>query len=604
MLEKNKIYATIICVLAGLSLQAASLTTIRSGSWYDATIWNAGRMPTKWDKATIAAGTTVTVVGPYTDCDSLIINGFLDVGAANLTIGGRDLQIDVRAVRNTECIINGKLRINGNWNHQFKVYGNVKFNRGSIFEMTAGAVMIDGCAFTEALSVPAHKALLDVTDAAIFSSTGGIITMFNPHYHATGFTIKGAKTFHNVSFGNNLTLWNFACRNTSDFIFPEWDKPIFNAVRLAYLPHPQRQNKVIFNNVNIIGGVDIAHGVLAGAGRIKIGGDILMSANARIEADIECNHTGRQSISTYFGNQSALIKGNLYINNSDYILIGVNLEIQNGTLHLLKGKVQLNDKTLTLNHVPNGGSGESYVITSAGAQKSSTLLIKNLAGRVLFPVGTETSYVPVILTGIGDFRVAAKPLYDSNPLGINVQWQINQVSGASPTDIQVHWNVQNENYGFKKIRHTAQLQHWENNTWTPVNQEVPMWKINEVAFTKKVYKLSSLSTFTIQGRRFTANKVQRLNASDEFQAQLPDAGLSFIYPNPISTEPFLNLSLNADNQSNTQIIIFNVNQQLVYQNTFSSGNDLKIPVANLPTGLYSIQILNEGQQYHHKFVKN
>jgi hypothetical protein len=51
-------------------------------------------------------------------------------------------------------------------------------------------------------------------------------------------------------------------------------------------------------------------------------------------------------------------------------------------------------------------------------------------------------------------------------------------------------------------------------------------------------------------------------------------------------------------------MIFNVNQQLVYQNTFSSGNDLKIPVANLPTGLYSIQILNDGQQYHHKFVKN
>jgi Secretion system C-terminal sorting domain len=617
MLTNNKFYLTFFCLLAALSVQAVSLTTIRSGSWYDPTIWDKGAIPTKWDKATIAIGTNVTVFGAYTDCDSLIINGFLDVGATNLTIGGRDLQIDVRAVRNTECIINGRLRINGDWSHQFKVYGNVKFNTGSIFEMSAGAMMIDGCAFTEALSVPANKPLLDVTGATTFASTGGVITMFNPHYHATGITIKGAKKFYNVSFGNNIALASFACRNTSDFILSDTEKPTFNIARVAYLPHPNRQNKVIFNNVTIANNLEMTSGVVVGAGKLKIGGNVLIGTDGKIEMDIECNGTSQQNIGTYLSNTSAIIKGNVYINNPDRVSLGMNLEIQNGTLQLVKGKLDLNEKTLTLNRAPIGGSAASYVLSINWTQKTGLLFIKNLTGNTIFPVGTDNSYVPVTLKGTGDFSVATKPLLDYNSLGINVQWQINQVKGTSPADIQVQWNAQNEGSSFKNVRANSQLKRFENNNWIAVGGYGAVSQSNGLAFTKTIQKVSFFSTFTLQSSlaaHLIGNEVEKSNPSDELQPppfgavnptyNTPTKRDISIYPNPISRESFLNLRLNTDNQEDTQIMVFNTNQQLVYQNRFYSNDDLKIPVAALANGLYVVQVLNGGQLFYQKFVKN
>jgi Secretion system C-terminal sorting domain len=593
-----KSFGTIICLFAVLTLHAASLTTIRSGSWYDPTIWDKGVMPTKWDKATIAYGTTVTVFGPYTDCDSLTINGFLDVGGSNLTIGGRDLQIDVRAIRNTECLVNGRLRINGDWTHQFKVYGNVKFTKGSIFEMSAGAVMIDGCAFTAALSVPAYKPLLDVTDAAVFSVTGGIITMFNPHYYPNGITIKGARNFYNVSFGNNLTLSNFACRSTSDFILSETDKPKFNGVRLAYLPHPNRQNKVVLNDVTVATHLDVTCGLLTGAGRLKVGGNVLIGTRGKLELDIELNNREQQGITSYMSNKSAVITGNIYINNPNRVLLGIDLELQNGTLHLIQGQVNLNDKTLTLPRAPEGGSTTSYLFSNHAS--AGGLLVKNLAGRVIFPVGTENSYVPVILTGIGDYKVIAKPLYNHNPLGINVQWQINRSAGGSIADVQVLWNAQNEGHLFKNTRNNAQLHQLENNIWIPKSEPALRWPIQEQVFTLKLYKtfLPAFSTLTVQAKGASAQKVQGSNIANELQENIS------IYPNPISSESFLNLRLNMDNPLDTKIMIFNVNQQLVYQNTFPSGDEFKIPVDHLGNGLYSVQIWNGTQQFYQKFVKN
>jgi hypothetical protein len=478
-------------------------------------------------------------------------------------------------------------------------------------------MMIDGCAFTEALSVPANKPLLDVTGATTFSSTGGVITMFNPHYHATGITIKGAKNFYNVSFGNNITLANFACRNTSDFILSDTDKPIFNIVRVAYLPHPSRQNKVIFNNVTITSNLEMTYGVVTGAGRLKIGGNLLIGADGKIEMDVECNGTWQQNIGTYLSNTSALIKGNVYVNNPDRVSLGMDLEIQNGTLQLVKGKFDLNEKTLTLNRAPIGGSATSYVLSINWAQKAGLLFIKNLTGNTIFPVGTSNSYVPVALKGTGDFSVAVKPLLDNNPLGINVQWIINRVKGTAPADIQVQWNAQNEGSSFKNLRPNCQLKRFENNNWVVVGGYGAVSQPNGLIFTKTILNVTSFSTFTLQSTlaaHLTGNEVEKSSPSDELRENplgfvnptddTPKKRDISIFPNPISSESFLNLYLNVDNQEDTQIMIFNTNQQLVYQNRFYSKEDLKIPVANLLNGLYSIQILNGGQLFYQKFVKN
>lgn len=495
---------TFLCLFLTYTSQAAAITNIKSGSWYDPTVWDLGRVPTTTsglnDIVTIATGTTVTVMGDYTDCDGLIINGFLDVGVANLTIGGRDLQIDINAVRNASVIINGNLRITGDWNHQFKVYGNVKFNTGSTFEMSSGQMMIDGCAFTEALSVPANLPLLDVADASSFSSTGGLIVMFNPHYHAAGLTIKGAKHFYNVSFGNNLVLANFACRHTSDFLISETDKPTFSNIRLAYLPNPNRQNLVVLNNVSVTENVELSNGVLVGAGRFKVAGNILIGPDGRIERDIECNGSWQQNISTFLSNTSAIIKGNVYVNNPDRVQTSLNLDIQNGTIQMMRGKFDLNNKTVSVSSAPIGASASTYIVSHNQFSNVGTLVIKNLTGRTLFPVGTETTYSPVTLTAAsGDFSVSTRPLsiaIDNGSYSINCQWDINRVSGSAPTDVEVQWHTDLESVNFSSRRTQAKLNRFDGIDWQPLSTQSVSTPNNNVV-TSISADIQSFSSFTM-----------------------------------------------------------------------------------------------------------
>ncbi len=501
----NKCLIILCFLIASFSAKATILTNSGDGSWYSTSLWQispsvpANRIPNVLDSVVIASGTTVTVFGPYTDCDGLTINGFLDVGATNLTIGGRDLQIDVRAVRNSFCIVNGRLRINGDWSTQFKVYGYVKFNTGSIFDMSAGQMMIDGCAFTEALSVTADHALLDVTDAAAVNSTGGAINMFNAHYHPTGLTIKGAKNFHNVSFGNNLILANFAQRHTSDFLISDTDKPTFTSIRVAYLPNPSRQNRVVLNNVSVTGNLDIANGVLVGAGRFKVAGNLLIAADGRIETDVECNGPWQQNISTYLsGNTSAVIKGNLYINNPNLVITQLDLDIQNGTIHLLQGKFDASSKTISVAQSPVGGSPSSYIQTEG----NGLLVVKNVSGATNFPVGTNNSYLPVTLTASsGDFSVAARPLSivaGSGNFSLNSQWNISRISGTAPAEIKVQWQAANETFDFTNYRHNARLHHHNGSSWQALGA------IGATAtgsfYTKTTQNVSQFSIFTMMAQ--------------------------------------------------------------------------------------------------------
>jgi hypothetical protein len=507
MKKTNTLLLTLTCLIFNFSSKAATLTNTASGSWYNPAIWDAGRIPSTLDLVTIATGTTVTVVGPYTDCDGLTINGFLDIGVVNLTVGGRDLQIDNRAVRNASCIVNGGLRVNGDFSTQFKIYGNVKFNTGSTFEMPAGTIMIDGCAFTEALSVPANVPLLDVTDASSFSSTGGLIVFFNPHYHPTGLTIKGAKTFHSVSFGNNLTLPNFACRSASDFLISEIEKPIFKSIRLAYLRYsdnpnnpssPIVQNRVVLNNTTITDGIDLGNGVLVGTGRFKIGGNVLLSGLGSIDTDIELNGSFQQNISTYSGNASAVIKGNIYANNADRVLVNLNLDVQNGTINMVRGKFDLNNKTVSVASAPTGANASTYIISHNQSAYEGTLVIKNITGRTLFPVGTETAYLPVNLTAAsGDFSVSAKPLLFSvgSKFSINNQWDINRVTGTAPADVEVQWNTSNETTDFANYRTNCRLHHYNSSIWQPVGAVGAT--ANGTIFTAMAQNVQNFSPFTM-----------------------------------------------------------------------------------------------------------
>jgi hypothetical protein len=500
---RKRCFFFLLLICFTLTLHATAFTNTRSGDWNDPTIWDLGTVPATLDKVTIAAGTTVTVTPnsrDYSDCDSLIINGFLNVGSTNLTIGGRDLQIDARAVRNTSCIINGSLRIAGDWSHTFKVYGNVKFNTGSSFDMTAGTMMIDGSSFVEERSVPADKAILDVTDATNFSATGGLIVIWSPHFHANGLTIKGTKHFYSVSFGNNLTLPAFACRNPNDFVISETHKPTFERVQLAYLFNPTRENRVILNDIRIQN-LTVRGGILAGAGRMKVSEQVLIGPNGRIERDIELNGTGQQNISTFEGNTTTIIKGNIYVNNPSRIKNELNLEVQNGTIHFLQGKFDLTNKTVTLATAPQNASSTSYFISQNYESQRGTLVIKNLNGATQFPVGTENDFLPVTITANNsDFSVSAYPLsisYASPFFGINSEWSIQRTAGSGNADLKVQWNTANETQTFATHRNNCRLFRNTNGNWHSLSNNQGITQQNGLVFEKLELNVSGFSSFTV-----------------------------------------------------------------------------------------------------------
>jgi hypothetical protein len=494
----------LICCFVLTTIQARTIRSAYSGNWYDGNTWEGGQAPSTLDVVTVSAGNTIFVFGGYADCDSLTINGFLDVGQTNFTVGGRDLYTDYRAIRNTSCIINGGLRINGNVDTQFKVYGNMKFNSGSTFEMLAGKIMIDGAAFTPELSVPAGKALLDVSDVASFNQSGGLIIFFNPHFFQGGLCIKGARNFHAISFGNNNSLSVFAARTTNDFLLSETEPPTMRNLYLKYLPNPNHQNQVILKgNRNIetlqsdIGALVVQNGIL------KFSKDVLLSENVPIEGEIELNGTGEQKFGTTNNSNNLIhLKGNLTINNPNKVQCFANVLLENGTVKFLQGKMDLTDKTLTVSTQPTGANDNSYFITKNNYTAKGTLVIRNLQGETTFPVGTDNDYLPAKITSWGnDFAVSARPLASYPNGGLfptNIQWDITRTAGYNPADIELQWVRNVENYNFTQFRRSAKIYRGEWGNWFPLgNQDWGYKGINDVTFSKKVPSIDYFTAFTV-----------------------------------------------------------------------------------------------------------
>jgi hypothetical protein len=519
--NRKTLLLLIVTCFTVFTSHAKKISNLYSGNWYDGNIWEGGVMPSTYDVVSIKAGTTVRVFGGYTSCDSLTIDGFLDVGPTNFTVGGRDLQTDNRAVRNTSCIINGGLRVTGDWESQFKVYGNVKFNDGSTFEMSAGKIMIDGTAFTPELSVPADKPLLEVADGVNFNSTGGLIIFFNPHYFQNSLCLKGAKQFFAISFGNNDQLPLFASRTTNDFFISDISKPIIKNLYLKYLPNPTRQNKVILNKDMSIETLQLAKGVLTDkGGMLKFSKDVLFSENTQIECNIELNGTGEQKIGTFTFSNLGIIKGNLTINNPGRIQCTVNLELQNGTVEFLQGKLDLTDKTITLSTPPKGANEKSYFITKNNYTPFGTVVIKNLGGATTFPVGTDDYYLPATITAFGgDYGVTARPLAIYPNINgffpLDMQWDIKRLTGYSSAEIRLQWTKDVENNNFSTNRTGARIFRSESGNWYPVaNPPLGITNVNSTTFSRYIQNIDYFTSFTLLTEKVVPVELKRFYAKN------------------------------------------------------------------------------------------
>ncbi len=505
-MHKNLLPFFISIIVLSQPCFSATILSFQSGEWNNNATWQGGLVPSINDIVIIESGTTVTLStngGSYVAvCKSLTINGSLTYTSNRLVIGSPDPFGVPSSGGNSELNVNGTLTIAGSYSNSFYLNGNLKFNSGSVFNMTSGFMHVNGNTGIPLSSVAAGTPLIDFTNASSFVATGGTLFITNPHINATTTCIKGQKNFSDnisVSFGAYIT----PVTNNNYFVDAA-TAPSFQTIELNYVSNTV---KLQMTDIDIKGAVNINNGCLYNPDltkTLRIGKDINIGSSGKIEGRMELNGLTQQNINPNTENgvpiASAIINGDIIANNNARVKIKLDLEIL-GDLILSNGKFDLNNKTLTLQRSPFTTKSTSYIVTHDLYQEVGTLKIKNVTTNTIFPVGTEQSYAPVFISALGgDFSVSTHPSTITVPSQfskVNLEWDISRVSGAFNADILVQWNNTDEANNFTPNRNLCKLYHYNGSIWEPMSPSTGPTTSWGTYFTKLAEEVHSFSTFSV-----------------------------------------------------------------------------------------------------------
>lgn len=144
----------------------------------------------------------------------------------------------------------------------------------------------------------------------------------------------------------------------------------------------------------------------------------------------------------------------LAINNAGGVTLASNLTLSD-SLFLLSGKLTIGSSSIVIAATggADAGSETSYVVTNG----TGTITQKGVgATDRIFPVGTATSYNPVIIKNVGvvdTFSVRVQASFDFPPnfpsRVVNRQWTITEaVAGGSNATVSLQWNIGDQDSGF------------------------------------------------------------------------------------------------------------------------------------------------------------
>jgi hypothetical protein len=466
-------------------LHATTFTSTQTGNWNNPTTWGTMGVPTSTDDVVIAPAHIVSIDAPTgigNVIKSLTVNGKL-IYATSVSFTLGDF-----SNRTSAMIVNGNFEFTGGYG--FTIYGYLKFNTGSSFKMTGGGLLING-ALGAVTSVPAGQALLDVTNITTLDATGGTIYFSNPHYTAITPCIAGATP--NV---------------LNDFLVSETSKPVFYNVEVN-----MGTSRFKATDIQIEGAVALISGTFynyVAATPIKVKKDFNVKQGAVITGNIEFNGTMQQNINPYDGAASTLatFNGDIIVNNPTEVKSKINVTIQGGNLRFLQGKFDTEKKTLTLERTPIGVTTGSYIVTYNLYQDIGSVLIKNVVGNTLFPVGTGNPayYTPVWVNATsGNFKVSLTPFVTVPPNTltvpstynyVNLKWTIENVTGTTNAGLTFQWNSANENAGFGVIRPACAIFSQNGTTWTNLTPTSGATSIG-TEHKKSVTSVSAFTTFAV-----------------------------------------------------------------------------------------------------------
>ena len=149
----------------------ATVTSVTSGAWDQATTWSSGSVPGTGDDVIIAASHTVSINTGQNICRSLSIqaNGTLSITGSVLSVG--------TSANNSLLNNNGTLTITGG---NILINGGLNLNAGSVFNMSGGNISIDPNDGTAAGSLPGTT-VFNISSA--INMTGGAMNLVDPPYN-------------------------------------------------------------------------------------------------------------------------------------------------------------------------------------------------------------------------------------------------------------------------------------------------------------------------------------------------------------------------------------------------------------------------------------
>ena len=500
---------------------AIIISTPSGGEWNAATTWQGNVLPTEFDDAVIANGSTVTLstagfssMGAYYTaiCKSLTINGILTYTANRVIIGSNNPTNNTLSGGNSPLLVNGTFNMMGDYNNSFNLNGYLQFNGGCTFNMTSGSFIVNGTTTLAGTSVPSGTAIVDFSNATNFNFTGGTLSIKNPHFVAGESCIKGAKA---IGFSGTVAFGHYEEPvNTNDYIVSTTATPTFYNVELNYI---STTNRVVMQDVTILGAVSVSKGALYNPStttNLRIGKDVNMGSLGKLKGNFELNGSEQQNINGLLENSayvsSAVLDGNLIANNNNRVKIKLDFEIINGNLIFQKGKFDANNFKLTLPNSPVNYAADKHVVTLDLYNQIGSLVIKNVTSATVFPIGTEqgstsSSYLPVTITASGgDFSASVVPSTNAAviPAGagfdrVNHEWDIKRVTGTSAADILFQWNAVDESSNFASNRASCKAYHYVGSSWVAVSTTPGTTSAVSGIFTKLAQNITSFSPFAL-----------------------------------------------------------------------------------------------------------
>lgn len=567
----KSVFMAAACTVAFSNANAATYIAANSGSYTNASTWVGNVAPPTHlvaDVVIIPSGITVTLN------QNQILDGTLSTLTVNGTLDapGNAIVLDLGSLTGSGTIAADSLSIGASLGLLFNGTldaNNMSTNGGLL---TSGAdVNVHGNLWLNTGLLNLAAGLLSLDDSATLVVNGG------------GLKLSGTGS---ANLGNNYNVLYVGPSVTAGW---EAQQPGLNNVEVAV---GTNDSVTLLHDLNVGGNLSLNSGTLALNGHLLAVGGSSNSGGGDVSTD-----NGSISITGSGGSltidSTNNIISNLTVNmpNSSNVFHLNGDATVNGTLNLQKGLLDIGSNTLTIgtSGTISGGTQNSYVTTDNNGKLNVNV---NAGGSKTYPVGTMVSFAPAIITvntgstggyigvgittGVYANGTSGTLLSNSQPM-VNDTWHI---TGAdSNLKVNLLWTGNAEVNGFDRT------------------------KLNVSQYTNGGWTKDTTTSATTSGGMYEAgtNTVANPNATLAVFGEGSGTGIKNIataslvmYPNPAVNE------LHFASASNAIVSIYDIHGKQMKQQKLN-GNTISI--ADLPSGLYNVVLLNSNTVSSGSFVK-